>query len=68
MAYLKFPHRALRDAFCNAVNNAKTYDGDSLMRNNVTTYSDDEISYEREDIRDFSQFGEFVAKYTGIDY
>ncbi len=65
MAYLKFPNRDLRDAFYDAVNNAKTDGGDWLMRNNVSTYSDDEIRYEREDVRDFGQFGEFMAMYKG---
>lgn len=65
MAYLKFPNRDLRDSFYDAVNNAKTDGGDYLMRNNVSTYSDDEIRYEREDVRDFGQFGEFMAMYKG---
>jgi hypothetical protein len=65
MAYIKFPNRDLRDSFYDAVNNAKTDSSEWLMRNNVSTYSDDEIRYEREDVRDFGQFGEFMAMYKG---
>jgi hypothetical protein len=65
MPYIKFPNRDLRDAFYDAVNNAKTDSDDWLMRSNVATYSDDEIRYEREDVRDFGLFGEFMAMYKG---
>ncbi|MDR1056199.1 MAG: hypothetical protein LBL90_10380 [Prevotellaceae bacterium] len=65
MAYIRFPNRDLRDAFYDAVNNAKTDGGDWLMRNNVSTYSDDYISYDRDNVRDFGLFGEFMAMYKG---
>lgn len=65
MAYVRFPNRDLRDAFYDAVNNAKTDGGDWLMRKNVGTYFDDYISYDRDNVRDFGLFGEFMAMYKG---
>jgi len=65
MAYIKFPNRDLRDSFYDAVNNAKTDGGDYLMKSNVGTYGDDEISYDRENVRDFGLFGEFLSMYKG---
>jgi len=65
MGYIRFPNRELRDNFYHAVNNAKTDSGDWLMKSNVGTYSDDYISYDRENVRDFGQFGEFMAMYKG---
>ena len=63
--YIKFPSSDLRDAFYSAVNNAKCDNGDWLMKSNVETYSNDEIRYERENVRDFGMFGEFMAMYKG---
>ncbi|MDR0230869.1 MAG: hypothetical protein LBI82_01975 [Dysgonamonadaceae bacterium] len=65
MAYIRFPNRELRDNFYNAVNNAKTDSGDWLMKSNVGIYSDDYISYDRENVRDFGQFGEFMQMFKG---
>ena len=65
MAYIRFPNRELRDNFYDAVNNARTDGGDWLMKSSVSTYSDDYISYDRENVRDFGQFGEFMQMFKG---
>ena len=67
MAYIKFPSRELRDNFYDAVNNAKTDSGDYLMKSNVSlcSTSDYEISYDRDKVCDFGQFGELMAIYKG---
>ena len=65
MAYIRFPNRELRDNFYDAVNNARTDSGDWLMKSNVGTYSDDYISFDRDNVRDFGQFGEFMAMFKG---
>jgi hypothetical protein len=65
MAYIRFPNRELRDNFYDAVNNAKTDSGDWLMKNNVSTYSDDYIKYDHDSVRDFGRFGEFMAMFKG---
>ena len=65
MAFIKFPNRELRDNFYDAVNNARTDNGDYLMGKSVSTYSDDEINYDRDDVRDFRLFGEFLEMFKG---
>jgi len=65
MAYIKFPNKELRDNFYDAVNNARTNSGDWLMNGSVDMYSDDSIRFDRDNVRDFGQFGEFMAMYKG---
>jgi hypothetical protein len=74
MPYIKFPNRELRDNIYDAVNNARTDTGDfylpksadtKVLITNVSTYSDDYISFDRDNVRDFGQFGEFMQMFKG---
>jgi len=65
MQWIKFPSRELRDDCYDALNKAKTNSGEYLLNGAITTSSDDYIGFEREIIRDFGQFGEYMAMYKG---
>ena len=63
--YIKFPTESLRDDFVKTVNNHRCGDGSYVYNGFVGTYGSDEVSYERENVRNFGEFGELIQMFRG---